>query len=242
MSTLPLVLLHGWGAHAGVWSEVIAGMALGQTVIAPDYPSESGTDASINEVLDRLAGMVPESCVVAGWSLGGQLALQWAHRYPRRIRKLVLIAATPKFVAAPDWPHGMDEQDFIRFADLVAADPAQALRRFLLLQTRGDVQARAVARRLEAALDTRQPPQRAMLTRTLDWLRDTDLRPLLPGIVQPVLVMHGDRDGITPPAAAEYLAAQLRGARLERMACAAHAPFVSEPAAFSRRLAEFCNE
>jgi pimeloyl-[acyl-carrier protein] methyl ester esterase len=242
MSTLPLVLLHGWGAHAGVWGEVIAGMDLGHAVIAPDYPAESGVEASINEILDRLAGLVAEPCVVAGWSLGGQLALQWALRYPRQIRKLVLVATTPKFVAAPDWPHGMDEQDFSRFAGLVATDPVGALQRFLLLQTRGDVQSRAVARRLEAALDSRPPPPGPVLTRTLGWLRDTDLRSVLPGIVQPALVLHGDRDGITPPAAAEFLATQLAGARLERMAGAAHAPFVSEPAAFGRRLAAFCNE
>lgn len=242
MSALPLVLLHGWGAHAGVWSDVIARVDLGHTVIAPDYHAEIGADGSVNEVLDRLAGMVPEQCVVAGWSLGGQLALSWALRYPRRIRKLILIATTPKFVAAPDWAHGMNAEDFSRFAALVASDPAQALRRFLLLQTRGDTQVRAVARRLEAALDTRPPQREPILTRTLDWLRDTDLRPLLPDIVQPALIVHGDNDGIAPLAAGEYLAARLADARLERMSGAAHAPFVSDPDAFSRRIAEFCNE
>ena len=38
MSALPLVLLHGWGAHPGVWGELITHMALGHTVIAPDIP------------------------------------------------------------------------------------------------------------------------------------------------------------------------------------------------------------
>ena len=242
MSALPLVLLHGWGAHAGVWSEVIARMDLGHTVIAPDYPAESAADVSINEVLDRLAGMVPEQCVVAGWSLGGQLALQWARRYPRRIRKLILVATTPRFVTAPDWLHGMDAEDFSNFAGLVATDAAQALRRFLLLETQGDAQARKVARQLEAALGTRPNPEAPLLMRTLDWLRDTDLRTLLHDIAQPSLVVHGDCDRITPFAAGEYLAAQLAGARLERMSGAAHVPFVSDPAAFSRLIVEFCNE
>ena len=39
MSAIPLVLLHGWGAHAGVWGEVIARMALGHAVTAPDFPA-----------------------------------------------------------------------------------------------------------------------------------------------------------------------------------------------------------
>ena len=242
MSALPLVLLHGWGVHAGVWSEVIARMDLGHTVIAPDYPDESGVDGSINEILDRLAAMVPEPCVVAGWSLGGQLALQWARRYPRRIRKLILVSTTPRFVAAPDWPHGMDAQTFSQFAGLVATDPAQALRRFLLLETQGDAQARTVVRQLQAALGTRPNVEGPVLMRTLDWLRDTDLRTVLHDIVQPVLIVHGDRDRVTPLAAGEYLAAQLADARLERMPGAAHVPFVSDPDAFSRLIVEFSNE
>lgn len=242
MSALPLVLLHGWGAHAGVWGDVIARMDLGQTVMAPDYPSGNGDDRSINEVIDDLAAIAPDQCVLAGWSLGGQLALQWALRYPRRIRKLILIAATPKFVAAPDWPHGMDGADFTDFAALVESDPAQALRRFLMLETRGDAQARAVARRLELALDARPQPEMPVLKRTLKWLRATDLRVQLPEIAQPALVVHGTGDRITPPAAGAYLAAHLADARYELMPGAAHVPFVSDPDGFSRRVAEFCNE
>lgn len=242
MSALPLVLLHGWGAHAGVWGEVIARMDLGHTVIAPDYPAEDSVDRSMNEVIDRLAAMVPEQCVVAGWSLGGQLALQWAQRYPRRIRKLILVSTTPRFVTAPDWSHGMDADAFSSFAGLVATDAAQALHRFLLLETQGDAQARKVTRQLEAALATRPEPEGTVLMRTLDWLRDTDLRTVLHDIVQPVLVVHGDCDRITPLAAGEYLATHLADARMERMPGAAHAPFVSDPVAFSRRIAEFCNE
>lgn len=242
MSALPLVLLHGWGVHAGVWGEVIARMDLGHTVIAPDYPAEDGVDRSMNEVIDRLAAMVPEQCVVAGWSLGGQLALQWAQRYPRRIRKLILISTTPRFVTAPDWAHGMDADAFSSFAGLVASDAAQALRRFRLLETQGDAQARKVARQLEAALATRPEAEGTVLMRTLDWLRETDLRPLLADIVQPALIVHGDCDRITPLAAGEYLATHLADARIERMSGAAHAPFVSDPVAFSRRIAEFCNE
>lgn len=242
MSALPLVLLHGWGAHAGVWSDVIARMDLGQVVMAPDYPAADGMDSSLNEVIDDLAASAPEQYVLAGWSLGGQLALQWALRYPRRVRKLILVATTPKFVAAPDWPHGMDEADFSDFAGLVANDPVQALRRFLLLETRGDAQARMVARRLEVLLGARPQPDGPLLLRTLDWLRDTDLREALPEITQPAMVVHGDGDHITPFAAGEFLVAQLPAARLERMLGSAHAPFVSDPEAFRRRIAGFCNE
>jgi len=246
MSVLPLVLLHGWGTHAGVWAEVIARLDLGLSVIAPDYPgggvAASAAACTIEAAVDELAAIAPERCVVAGWSLGGQLALLWARRHPKQVARVVLIASTPRFVSAPDWAHGMDTAALAGFAAELAADPAATLRRFLLLETRGDAQARAVARRLDAALSARSPADRDVLARTLDWLRDIDLRAVLPDIRQTVLVLHGDRDRITPPAAGEYLAAHLPQARLVTLSGAAHAPFISDPDAVCKLMTDFCNE
>ncbi len=241
MNRWPLVLLHGWGAHAGVWGEVIARMNLDHQVIAPDIPGGDDSISSVDEVIDRLSATAPERCVVAGWSLGGQLALTWAHRHPQQVAKLILVSTTPRFVAAPDWSQGMDGAAFSGFAAAVSANPVEALRRFLMLATQGDVKAREVARKLEAALTTRPVADRSVLMHTLDWLRDTDLRATLSAIRQPALVVHGDRDRITPPAAGEYLARQLPDAHLEWMPGAAHAPFVSDPDGFSRRVAAFCH-
>ena len=242
MSASPLVLLHGWGAHAGVWGELIAHMELGHTVIAPDIPGHGDAAPAIDQVIDRIAATVPERCVIAGWSLGGQLALAWAHRHPQQVAKLILISTTPRFVAAPDWSHGMDVKAFNSFSDAVSTDPVAALRRFMLLETQGDMDAREVARKLEVVLASRAAADRVVLLHTLEWLRDTDLRPVLPGIRQPAWVIHGDRDRITLPGAAEYLVQQLPDARLAWMHGNAHAPFISDPAAFSRMITEFCNE
>jgi pimeloyl-[acyl-carrier protein] methyl ester esterase len=246
MSALPLVLLHGWGAHAGVWADVIARLDLGQAVIAPDFPGGGSADTvatcTMDGVVDELAAIAPERCVLAGWSLGGQLALLWANRHPQQVARVVLVASTPRFVSTPDWAHGMAADTLAGFAAELAADSAATLRRFLLLETRGDAQARAVARRLEAMLDARPPADNDVLTRTLDWLRDTDLRAILPDIRQPVLVLHGDCDRITPPAAGEYLAAHLPQARLVMLPGAAHVPFISDPDMVCKLMTDFCNE
>lgn len=242
MSALPLVLLHGWGSHAGVWADVIAGLDLGHAVIAPDFPGEGSAACTIEEVVDELAAIAPERCVIAGWSLGGQLALVWARRHPQQVARVALIASTPRFVSTPDWAHGMAAATLAGFAAELAADPAATLRRFLLLATRGDAQARAVTRRLDAALAARPTADHTVLARTLDWLRDTDLRALLPDIRQAVLVLHGDRDRITPPAAGEYLAAHLPQARLVTLSGAAHVPFISDPDAVCKLMTDFCNE
>ncbi len=240
MSTLPLVLLHGWGTHPGVWSDVIARLELGQAVSAPDIAADGA--ATAEQAVDRLAAAAPGRCVVAGWSLGGQLALAWAHRHPQQVARLVLIATTPRFTAATDWPHGMEPAVLAGFGAALAADPAATLRRFLMLESQGDAQARAVARQLDALLHARPAPAADALQTMLDWLRDTDLRPLLAAVQQPALVVHGDRDHITPLAAGTHLAEALPQARLEIVGGAAHAPFISAAPAVAGLIGGFCRD
>lgn len=237
-----LVLLHGWGAHKRVWDELAARLGADQNVIAPDVPGYDAAPWTTERAVDQLAAAAPRQCVVAGWSLGGQLALTWARRYPQQVKRLMLISATPRFVSAPDWPHGMAPEVFAEFSASLMRDTVTTLRRFLLLQTQGDAQARNVARQLEAALALQVLPGSGALMETLRWLQTTDLRTALPEIAQPALVIHGDRDRIAVPAAGEYLAAHLPQARLALLAGAAHLPFISDPDVVCDLMADFCNE
>ncbi len=241
----PVVLLHGWGMHGGVWADLAARLGEYFEVLAPDLPGHGTAPPvepyALDTLVDCVAAGAPPACVVAGWSLGGQLALRWAHRHPQQVRRLVLIGTTPRFVSAADWPHGIAAAVLDRFAAELTEDAAKTLRRFLLLETRGDAQSRAVARQLDAALGARPLPGRDVLTHTLSWLQTTDLRALLPDIVQPTLILHGDRDQITPAGAGPYLASRLGQARLEVIPGAAHAPFLSEPQQVSRLMTDFCH-
>lgn len=235
----PLVLLHGWGARSRVWDALAQGFGADQQVIAPDW---SGYGRTMEHAVEQLAATAPAHCSIAGWSLGGQLALAWARLYPQQVTSLMLIASTPRFVSAPGWPHGMAPEVFDGFSASLARDAGSTLRRFLLLQARGDAQARAVTRQLEAAQSLQALPAGSVLMETLRWLQFTDLRASLAEIPQRTLVMHGDCDRIAAPAAGEYLAAHLPQARLAMIAGAAHAPFVSEPDVMRKLMMEFCNE
>lgn len=237
-SAIPLMLVHGWGAHGGVWAELRGLLGQRFAVQAPDIDA----GGSFDEAVDRLAAAAPPRCVVGGWSLGGQLALCWARRHPAQVERLVLLATTPKFVATGDWPQGMAQAEFEAFVAAVEEDADAALRRFRLLETRGDPQARTVIRRLERLLETRGIAAAAGLLRMLDWLREVDLRAQLRDVGQPALVIHGDSDSLVPPPAADALAAALPDARFCRIAGATHVPFVSDAARVSALITEFCNE
>ena len=49
---------------------------------------------------------ITERYSLIGWSLGGQVALDLAAAMPGAIENLVLVNASPRFLAAPGWPYG----------------------------------------------------------------------------------------------------------------------------------------
>jgi pimeloyl-[acyl-carrier protein] methyl ester esterase len=193
-------------------------------------------------IVDELAAQFDEPLAVCGWSLGGQVALRWAQRYPQQINRLVLVASTPCFVRRPGWDCAMAAETLAEFAAALQQDYAQTLRRFLALQVRGSERERELLASLRGALMNRGEPDLGALQAGLEILRDCDLRGELPGITQPALVVCGERDTLTPPQASHYLAAQLPAARLVEIKGAAHAPFLSHPDEFMKHLVSFLHE
>ena len=242
MSATPLVALHGWGADARIWPAALKQSNAYQwlDIELPGYGCQPETAvADFSTALERIADAAPRRCHVLGWSLGAQFALAWAERHPAQVERLVLMAATPRFIAAPDWPQGMAAAAFAEFAAALAQAPVAAWRRFQLLQAHGDAQPGAVARTLRMAMGNQPPAAAAVLCDSLAWLRDNDLRALCSAISQHCLVIQGSADAITPPAAAAWLAARLPAAKLQTVEDAAHAPFLSNPAALREAIEVF---
>lgn len=238
-----LALIHGWGLGSAAWQPVVETLAAHCRVHCIDLPGYGDTPAStatFAQTAQALVDALPCGVTLCGWSLGGLLAVQAAHLAPQRIARLVLVGTTPGFVQRDGWAAAQAPALLDTFASAVRSDPAAALQRFVALLNQGDAQARQLTRTLAARLQTGKLPTAATLLAGLDWLRHTDLRPLLPAIAAPTLLIHGERDPLMPLAAGEWLAASLPGARLEAFAGAAHAPFLADPARFVALLAAFC--
>lgn len=280
----PLILLHGWGWHGGVWQAAAEQLSQYNQVLSIDLPGygystlndaipeskdknpfvvhsqevgrggighspqqhtlslsnheqplsqlkENGLLA-LDNLVAQLAAQFPQTLTVCGWSLGGQIALRWAQRYPQHVQRLILIASTPCFRQREEWAHGMSSELLQQFAADLSQNHATTLRRFLALQLRGCDNERVLLAALREQLFSRGEANLSALHSGLAILRDVDLRPELPQIVQPTLVIAGERDKLTPPAASQYLASILPNARLHTIAGASHAPFLSHPEKF----------
>lgn len=233
-----LVLVHGWGMHGGIWGDLPARLAQHFRVTTLDLPGHgrsrtTGESLSLAAFTDSVAELCPAPAIWLGWSLGGLIALDAARRHPHKVAKLVLVGATPKFVQVPDWPHAMTAETFASFAGSLAQDYRTTLLRFLSLQVGGNDATRALLKPLRAEMFAHGEPQPEALAAGLAILEQTDLRAGLADVRVPTLVVHGSHDRLAPPAAGEYLAAQLPRARLLRMEGAGHAPFLSHPTQFA---------
>ena len=239
----PLVLLHGWGMHGGVWGDAVQRLEADFQVHTVDLPGCGGAPALATTNLDTLVRALSEHFSepvhLCGWSLGGQVALHWALREPAKINKLIVVASTPCFSAREDWPCGMPREVLEKFAAELEQDHAATLRRFIALQLRGSEHERGLLSTLRAKLFSRGEPDKEALRAGLVILRDIDQRGELAAIRLPTLVIAGQCDKLTPPEASRYLAQAITNARLVEIAGAAHVPFLSHPEVFVAAIKDF---
>ncbi|MDX5363249.1 MAG: alpha/beta fold hydrolase [Pseudazoarcus pumilus] len=231
MSDTPLVLLHGWGMSPRIWNglRICLSPRIVATPVLPGHYGSASPGTTLHAWSNAVLATLPQRCVLVGWSLGAMIALDLAARHPERIEQLVLFGASPKFVAAQDWPHGLDADTVRGFNDGFAQDAAATLRRFLALQALGEAQRRGVTHSLGRAVATPDEFNPAALADGLTVLAISDLRALTAQLRVPTLLIHGHDDAVMPLAAAHWLENALPAARLEVLEGAGHAPMVSQP-------------
>jgi pimeloyl-[acyl-carrier protein] methyl ester esterase len=225
-----LVLIHGWAMHGGIFAPLTPLLAERFRVHVVDLPGH-GRAAESAESIDparcaaQLAARLPPALWV-GWSFGGLVALRAALAAPESVRGIVEIAASPRFVSAPDWPHGVPADVFIQFGYGLLQDYRGTIERFLALETLGSAQAQQELRELKAHVFERGDPALQVLEHALDILQATDLRHDLAQLSVPSLWIAGRRDRLVPAAAMRWASHQ--GGRGEYLEIASgHAPFLS---------------
>lgn len=234
------MLLHGWGIHHSIWDGVVGELGMRNAVAAslPGYGKTPFCPGGCADLAAALSARFGAPLVVCGWSLGAQVAMRWALAAPQQVKRLVLVGASPRFVAGDDWSCGVAPQVFSQFATELALNYAKTITRFLTLQA--DAGDRASLRELRQTL-THVEPSFDALRQGLDILLHEDLRNDVVNLHMPTLIVNGQRDMLVPRGAAEFLARAIPHAELDLVPDAGHAPFLSHRDAFVRRLKVFLN-
>jgi pimeloyl-ACP methyl ester carboxylesterase len=227
---LTMVLVHGAGENHLVWPAQLRRME-GVTVHALDLPGHGKSGgrgrASVGEYVEVVRGFLDalgvERAVVAGHSMGGAIAQQFALSYPTRTAGLILVATGAKLRVLPQILNGILAETEATL-DLVtryswgpnAPEHLVKLGREQLASVLPGVTANDYA-----ACDV------------------FDVRERLGQIAAPTLVVGGTADQMTPLKYAEFLAARIPGASLAKIEGAGHMVMLEQPEQVAQRVNEF---
>ena len=239
-----IVLLHGWGMHAGVWEDVAKSLLEDYRVTVLDLPGHgysrlSETGHTLADLCAAVSAVTPPQATWVGWSLGGLVAQQVAITAPERVNRLVLVNSTPCFMQRPDWPHGIAPLVLRRFAEELRQNYRATLKRFIALEVHGSEHATAQLHHLKTMLFQHGEPDVSALEDGLAILEQADLRAELSRIVCSTLLLMGQRDQLVPAAAGAAIQQWLPNARLHIFPRAGHAPFFSHLPEFLAELRAF---
>ncbi len=217
---VPLLLIHGLGARSLDWAALIPGLqAAGHEVIVVDLPGYGRSDKpehvgyTIAEQERAVVGVLRELGIavadVAGWSMGGWIAMKIAADHPERVRRLVLFDSA-----------GMDFELEYEPSVFTPRD-VDGVQRLLARLT---PQARRMPRFVAKDLLRRTASTRWVMRRSVDaMLGGRDLMQFRLGeIRQPTLVFWGEDDRLIPIEAGERIVAGIEGASLVRLPGCGH--------------------
>ncbi len=251
-----LVLVHGITNSSASWEPVLDLLGQHFEIIAPDLLGHGdsakprgdyslGANASL--LRDLLLALGHDRATVAGHSLGGGIAMQFAYQFPERVDRLVLVSSgglgrsvtpvlravalpgaelvLPLLASEPLVGAGRRIGGWIDALGLrVGADIAAMATGFASLQ---DIEARrAFVHTARSVIDT--GGQRVNATDKL-YLAEA----------VPTLILWGDRDPIIPVGHGIRAHDLMPGSRLHVFEGAGHFPHHDEPVAFATAITEF---
>ncbi|MCE2916062.1 MAG: alpha/beta hydrolase [Rubrivivax sp.] len=226
-----LTLLPGLGCDEELFAGLLPALRAAGHVcrVSTAHTRHDTMAAMATEIADTLQGATGPHRLV-GCSMGAMLALMAAAQAPDAVAGLVLIGTSarpdpPDIVRLREWAAGEFEAG--RIDPVLAPNVALALHEDSARDPVLVGRYLTMVRRAGGASLARQ--NRAVAARA-------DLRPLLPRITAPTLVLCGDADQITPLEHAREIAHLLPDAELQLVPGTGHLPTLEQPARVLERL------
>ncbi len=225
-----LVMIHGWAMHCEIFSPLITLLEKRFTCYLVDLPGhgrslDDNSRLNLAAIAKEISERTPQA-LWCGWSLGGLVALHAAKHHA--MNGLIMLCASPRFVKAAHWPHGMATSVFTGFADDLHKDYRGTLDRFISLEAQGSDQMREELRVLRNTLFAFGEPTERVLCEGLELLEDTDLIATCADLKMPSLWCAGKRDRLVSPLAMQT-ASELANGEFIAIAGGGHAPFLTHP-------------
>ena len=241
-----LILGHGLGTDQRIWELLAPRLAHDHRIVLLDwvgsgrsdpaafqssrYASLRGHAADLRELLRELNA---ERAVYIGHSAGGMIGVLAAIAEPRLFERLVLIAASPRYIdEPPDYVGGSRPEDVEAVLQLMADNFLGWSSQFAGIAARDEV----VERELEQIF---RGNHQGRLLEFAEAVLRSDFRTELRGLHVPSLVLASARDDMVPVQVGEYLHEHLPGSSYVCLDTAGHLPQMTHPALVERAIRSY---
>lgn len=239
----PLVLLHAFPLSSELWRPQLEALQDEFRVVAPDLPgfgsspdfeSLPGIEQAATSVMALLQSLKIERCVLGGLSMGGYTALSFARLFPEALCGLILADTR----AEADTEEAKANRN--KMIALVESEGGAPVVEQMLSKLLGETTQKQNPTVVEAVRQIGLSQSPSAIANALRALRDrNDSLDLLPQISVPALVIVGDEDVLTPPAAARTLAGNIPDAQLCIIPQAGHLSNREQPEPFNAAVRDF---
>jgi pimeloyl-ACP methyl ester carboxylesterase len=227
MNRIPLLLLPGTLNDAALWDAAVAALGEHADIRIADMTAHDSTGALADAAIAR---MPPGPFAVAGFSLGGYVALEIMRRAGPRVTGLALLNTS----ARPETPEGRPGRQ--KMMALAQSDFARLTAMLIQFMLPAERQRDAALTASIRAMMERVGPE-AFVRQSQAVMDRNDSRDLLAGIACPTLVIGAELDKVAPPALSQEMAAAVAGAELHLLPGTGHMAPVEQPAEVARLLA-----
>lgn len=237
----PLLLIHGFPLDHTLWQGNLSMMSSSHRVIAPDLrgfgqtPPRAGT-VTMEQFADDLRAIltvleVKEPIALCGLSMGGYIAFAFQQRYPERVKAMVLCHTNPH----ADAPEAAQKRHAL--ADRLLAEGHGPLIEAFLPKVLPADAAPSVVEKVRGMMEGTSLEGAAAALRGM--AQRADVKPRLPLIQVPVLVVSGAKDPIAPPADVQEWAKLLPKGQHIELPGVGHLSCLEQPEPFNRAVVPF---
>ncbi len=240
---LPVVFIHGFPFNHTMWEPQMKALPNSLRAIGYDVRGHGESDVGdghytieffVDDLIALLDHLVIEKAVLCGLSMGGYIALRAIERHPERVRALVLCDTKSE----ADTNEGK-----IKRSATVRAIRSSGVAPFAAEFVKAVFAERTIAanpsivENIKTVINGNSPL--GICGTAIALAARTDTSESLSRINVPTLIMVGELDTLTPPAASRAMHDRIAGSELHIIPHAAHMSNLENPTEFNKHLIAF---
>lgn len=248
----PIVCVHGWSMHKGMFSDLAEALSGKYRVICIDLAGHGNSknaqgpftiERAANDLFLLCKNLGLQDIIGLGWSMGMHVWWEMIQQHgEKNLSGLISQDMSPKVYNTKDWQNGtLNGRTIDGIEDMLddmCKDWTTFTYRFvprIFAQDLGDKWA-ALAERLMRDTLRNDPKIMACYWRSMS---SKDYRSLLPEIKTPTLIAHGGLSQLYGSGVAEFLHKELPHSQIVELAESGHAPHLEQPELFTEMLISF---